>query len=313
MYTLRAIHEKLRSRWRVAVAVFLIVVIVSFAGITIANKLLLQAQKIGGAESAVSVSASPSASSKASTSAGGAPDPAHGVIKPSDEPDRKALFRKLAVDDARLDKLEEQRTRLSHTSASASPAFPLQPSVSPTADDVRAQLTSALVHLLRLEKTEDFDNPEIVAVREEITRLQGQMAQVSAYPRSRFRRRHLIRTKHEIKLDQIDAEINQCGAQIIADMKRLAQNPSIGTNVESTNQALAAPMNAGLPTPAGNNASLLAMCLIAALSVAFGIVVSSLAVVFLDRRDDVIRDEAKLRKMLIPTAECIGSIPRMET
>jgi hypothetical protein len=313
MDTFHALPLKLRSRWQVAAAVFLIVVIASFAGSMIAYKLLFQAQTIGGDESAVSVSATPSASSKAPTGAGGAPNPVHGVTKPSDEPDRKALFQKLAVDDARLDKLEEQRTSLPHTSASASPALPLQPYVSPTADDVRAQLTSALVHLLKLEKTENFDNPKIVAVREEITRLQGQMAQASAYPRSKPRTKPSIRTNDEIKLDQIDAEITQCGAQIIADMQGLAQNPSIGTNVESANRALETPMSAVLRTPAGNNVSLLAMCLIAAMSVAFGILVSSLAVIFLDRRDDVIRDEATLRKMLISTAECIGSIPRMET
>jgi hypothetical protein len=313
MDTFHVLPLKLRARWQVAVAVFLIVVIASFAGSMIVYKLLLQAQKTRGDESTMNDLKSPSTSSQAPTSAGGAPDLAHGVTKASEEPARKALFEKLAVDDARLDKLEEQRTRLANISASASPALPLQPYVSPTANDVRAQLTSALVHLLKLEKTEDFDNPEIVAVREEITRLQGQMAQASAHPSSRIRKRPLIRTNNEIKLEQIDAEITQCGAQIIADMQELAQNPSIGTKVESANRALEAPMNAGLPTPAGNKTSFFTICLIATMSVTFGIVVSRLAVIFLGRRDDAIRDEATLRKMLIPSAECIGSIPRMET
>jgi hypothetical protein len=324
-----AVRQKLRARWQLAAASFLMATIGSFAAIMIAHKSGLQTNGMRGERASdnatqvvragsdeANVPLSPTSMSKPSKgaeNADGEPNLADSLANSVRAEKNKELFQKLAIDDARLDKLEEQRKRLPHAIGSTGEGLPLEPEGSNGVDDVRKQLSSALVNLLKLEKRENADDPEIIAVRKQITRLQAQVNRAAHNPKAGVRVRPVNRANNEVQLDQINAEISLCGAQIVADLQGLAQARRSEQEVETRNRAPEAPVNGVPPPPSRNLASYSRTGLIAVISIALGLVLSIGTVIISDRPNGSVQDEAMLQTLLPATAEYIGSIPRMKS
>lgn len=226
---------------------------------------------------------------------------------------RRDQLIQLASDQQQRQKLDGDRQRILAVIAAAKNKQATPSEEAGEASDpasLREHLASALVHLIMLEKQYPNDHPDVVAVRAEITHVQAVIAKGGPDPRPAVRHPVEPAPDYTPQLLSVNTAIEAIDSKIAAEAQQLAslQIPEPGAPIAVPSRHL--------PTDAFHITfpprTVIRPVLDAAfVSLLFGALFAALIVSVSIWREESIRDEVALRRLLPTGTAYIGTIPKM--